>query len=51
MISPAYLDPGSGSFMFQLLIASLLAGLYAVKSSWNRIKGFFQKKGKPPVRR
>lgn len=46
----AYLDPGSGSFLFQLLIAGLLGGLYATKSYWIRIKNFFfrKKQGPPP---
>ena len=47
----AYLDPGSGSFLFQILIAGLLAGLYATKTSWSRIQDFFRKKRKPTARR
>ena len=39
----AYLDPGSGSFIFQLIIASILGGLILVKAYWKRISGFFQK--------
>jgi hypothetical protein len=39
----AYLDPGSGSYLIQLLIASLLGGLFVIRSSWDRIKGFFSK--------
>jgi len=34
----AYLDPGTGSFVFQLLIAGVLSGLFAVKNSWRSIK-------------
>ncbi|HEV3168428.1 MAG TPA: hypothetical protein VGZ22_30765 [Isosphaeraceae bacterium] len=34
----AYLDPGTGSFMLQLLIASLLSGLYAARHWWYQIK-------------
>ncbi len=42
-----YLDPGSGSFLIQLLFA-MLAGLgVAVYSSWNRIKGWLGIKSKP----
>ncbi|MBQ2645676.1 hypothetical protein IJG14_08920 [bacterium] len=37
----AYLDPGTGSLVIQVLIASLAAvGVWA-KSQWNNIKGFF----------
>lgn len=37
----AYLDPGSGSFLVQLLIAGLVGAAFIVRSSWGRIKGFF----------
>jgi hypothetical protein len=37
----AYLDPGSGSFLLQLLIAGLLGLGVAVKVYWNKVKGFF----------
>jgi hypothetical protein len=39
-----YLDPGSGSFIIQILIAALLGLGIAVRASWGRIKGFFGKK-------
>ena len=38
-----YLDPGSGSFILQILIATLVGGLYIVGRYWARIKGFFRK--------
>ncbi len=38
----AYLDPGTGSYLFQILIAALVGGLFAVKIFWSRIKLFFQ---------
>jgi hypothetical protein len=34
----AYLDPGTGSFALQLLIAGLCSGLYAVKHYWQQIR-------------
>lgn len=37
----AYLDPGTGSYIFQLLIAGLLGALFAIKVFWIRIKTFF----------
>ena len=37
----AYLDPGTGAFLFQLLIAGLVGGLFAVKLFWKRIASFF----------
>ena len=39
----AYLDPGSGSFIIQLLLASLVGGLFILKTYWKRIIGFFRK--------
>ena len=43
----AYLDPGSGSFLIQLLFATIAGlGIVAV-ASWNRIKGWFGIKSKP----
>ena len=38
----AYLDPGTGSYLLQLAIAAILAGLYSVKLFWKNIKSFFQ---------
>jgi hypothetical protein len=35
---PAYLDPGSGSILLQILVAGILGGLFAVKAFWGRIK-------------
>jgi len=39
-----YLDPGSGSFLLQLLIAGLAAISLAIGTQWARIKRFFSKK-------
>ena len=36
-----YLDPGSGSFLIQLLIAALLGLGVAIRASWTKIKGWF----------
>ena len=37
----AYLDPGSGSFLIQLLIAALLGAGIALRAYWGKIKGIF----------
>ena len=37
----AYLDPGSGSFLVQLLIAALLGVGIALRASWGKIRGLF----------
>ena len=36
----AYIDPGTGSYLFQLSVGGALAALYAVKLYWRRIRGF-----------
>ena len=47
---PAYLDPGSGSFILQILIAALFGGLFLLKTFWKKIVNFFQgKSGEEPV--
>ena len=42
----AYIDPGSGSYLFQVTIAALLGGLYAIKLYWQSLKAWFNKKFK-----
>jgi hypothetical protein len=37
----AYLDPGSGSYLIQLLIAALLGGGFLIKAFWRQISAFF----------
>jgi hypothetical protein len=39
----AYLDPGTGSYVLQILIASLVGALFMLKVFWGRIVGFFSK--------
>ncbi len=39
----AYLDPGSGSFILQLLIAAILGGLVALRAYWGRLMSFFRR--------
>ena len=36
----AYLDPGSGSFILQLILATLLGGLLILRSYWSKVKDF-----------
>lgn len=37
----AYIDPSSGSYFLQLLLASLLGALFALKVFWRRVRAFF----------
>jgi hypothetical protein len=50
----AYIDPGTGSYLFQLLIAALLGAGFAIKAFRMRLAGFFStllsRRQKPPTR-
>jgi len=39
----AYLDPGTGSYILQILIAGLFGALFMLKVFWGRIVGFLGK--------
>ncbi len=41
-----YIDPGSGSYLVQVIIAAILAGWFWIKNYWVRIKAFFTNKKK-----
>ena len=45
--SLAYIDPGTGSYMLQMLIALAVGGAFAVKLFWRRIVGFFRRRSSP----
>jgi len=36
----AYLDPGAGSLMLQMLIAGIMGALFTIKLYWYRLKAF-----------
>jgi hypothetical protein len=38
-----YLDPGSGSYLLQVIIAAILGGLMFFKNFWIKVKSFFIK--------
>ena len=38
----AYIDPGIGSYIFQIIIAALLGAAYTIKLFWGNIKTFFE---------
>ena len=44
----AYLDPGSGSFLLQLLIAAILGGAIAFRSYFGRLLNFITGKKNEP---
>lgn len=38
----AYIDPGTGSYFIQILIAFLAGGVFALKLFWKKIVAFFK---------
>jgi len=34
----AYIDPGSGSYVLQIILASLLGGIFYIKTIWRKIR-------------
>lgn len=40
----AYLDPGTGSYVTQILIGFLAGSAYLLKVYWNQLKSFFSNK-------
>ncbi len=39
----AYIDPGTGSYILQLIIAVFVGAMYAIKIFWKRIIAFVKK--------
>ncbi len=39
----AYLDPGTGSLIVQVLIASAVSALFAIKIFWKRLTALFRR--------
>ena len=37
----AYLDPGTGSYIFQGLVATFIGAIFTIKMYWQKIKTFF----------
>lgn len=37
----AYLDPGTGSYALQILLAALFGALFTIKVYWQKLKAFF----------
>jgi len=38
----SYLDPGTGSYLIQILAAALFGSLFVIKIFWTKIKLFFK---------
>lgn len=42
-VAHAYVDPGTGSYVIQILIAALAGAAFAVKIYWKKIKALFSR--------
>ena len=43
-----YVDPGSGSYLVQMIIAAIVGAMFYFKTLWWRVKSFFSKPRKEP---
>lgn len=41
----SYIDPGSGSYLFQMAIAGIVGGLFAFRGLWERWLDFLSRRG------
>lgn len=39
-VAYAYLDPGTGSYVFQVLVGAVLGGVFALKMFWKSIRAY-----------
>lgn len=42
-LAHAYLDPGTGSYVLQILVGALLGGLFAIGIFWRRVLAFVRR--------
>jgi hypothetical protein len=47
----AYIDPGTGSYLFQLLMAAVFVGIFGVRILWGKIKAFSKRLFSPQDKR
>ena len=43
-----YVDPGSGSYLIQIIIATVLGIGFYIKAFWHQLKAFFTRKKPGP---
>jgi len=43
----AYVDPGAGGMLMQLLLGGVMAGLVLFRSGWRRVIGWLQRNARP----
>lgn len=42
--APAYIDPGTGSYVFQTLVAALVTAGFLLRAFWGRVVGVFRRR-------
>jgi hypothetical protein len=49
-VSPvvAYVDPGTGSFLLQMVLAGALGAVFTVKAYWARLRGLLLRRSTHP---
>ncbi|MAF80289.1 hypothetical protein CL629_04410 [bacterium] len=47
LTADAYIDPGTGSFLIQIVLATLLGASFTIKLMWAKIKRLFRRRGTP----
>jgi hypothetical protein len=52
----AYLDPGTGSYVFQMVAAAVVSVAFVARAYWHRVRAFFARRdrstpAKPPDER
>ncbi len=40
----AYLDPGTGSYVFQMIAAAVITGGFLLKAGWRRLRGLLARR-------
>jgi hypothetical protein len=40
----AYLDPGTGSYVFQMAVAAVVSAGFLIRAYWHRLRGFFSRR-------
>jgi hypothetical protein len=46
--SEAYLDPGTGSYVFQMVAAALVSVGFVARAYWHRVRGWFARRRSSP---
>jgi hypothetical protein len=44
----AYLDPGTGSYVFQMVVAALVSVGFLVRAYWHRLRSLFARRNPSP---